>query len=75
LATFFQFKLYSYNFFHQLIQKKLLNDAGPWQQIELSGLPLQHTALIEDLKPATNYVVRVVAEGPAGRSGPSPELT
>ncbi|XP_069701681.1 cell adhesion molecule Dscam2 isoform X1 [Periplaneta americana] len=48
---------------------------GPWQQIELTGSPLQHTALIEDLKPATKYVFRVVAEGPAGLSGPSPELT
>ncbi|GFG32700.1 hypothetical protein Cfor_00545 [Coptotermes formosanus] len=46
-----------------------------WQQIELSGSPLQHTALIEDLKPATKYVLRVVAEGPAGLSGPSVELT
>ena len=48
--------------------------AGNWQQIELTGIPLQHTALIEDLKPATKYVFRVVAEGPAGLSGPSAEL-
>ncbi|KAJ9598443.1 hypothetical protein L9F63_010887, partial [Diploptera punctata] len=47
---------------------------GNWQQIELTGIPLQHTALIEDLKPATKYVFRVVAEGPAGLSGPSAEL-
>ncbi|XP_068083857.1 cell adhesion molecule Dscam2 [Anabrus simplex] len=45
-----------------------------WQQLELSGPPLQHSALIEDLKPATRYVFRVVAEGPAGHSGPSAEL-
>jgi hypothetical protein len=66
---------YIIQFYRQLVHKELLNDAGPWQQIELSDSPLRHSALIEDLKPATKYAFRVVAEGPAGRSGPSPELT
>ncbi|XP_023703051.1 Down syndrome cell adhesion molecule-like protein Dscam2 isoform X3 [Cryptotermes secundus] len=48
---------------------------GTWQQIELTGPTLQHTALVEDLKPATKYMFRVVAEGPAGPSEPSPVLT
>lgn len=30
--------------------------------------------MIEDLKPATKYSFRVIAEGPAGRSFPSEEL-
>nr|CAD7459082.1 unnamed protein product [Timema tahoe] len=48
---------------------------GSWQHQELLGTPLQHTAaLVEDLKPATRYVFRVLAEGPAGRSAPSVEL-
>lgn len=46
-----------------------------WQQIELKETPLQFAALIEDLKPATKYTLRVYAEGPAGKSTPSPELT
>lgn len=33
------------------------------------------TATIEDLKPATRYIFRVVAEGPAGQSGPSSEVS
>ena len=45
----------------------------PWQYMEISDPP-QYSALIEDLKPATNYAFRVVAEGPAGRSTPSQEL-
>lgn len=49
-------------------------DGGMWQQQELSGPPLPYAALIDDLKPATRYTIRVVAEGPAGRSAPSPEL-
>jgi hypothetical protein len=54
---------------------KRLNDTGTWQQIELAGSSLQHAAVVEDLKPATKYTFRVVAEGPAGLSEPSPELT
>lgn len=30
--------------------------------------------LIENLKPATKYSFRIIAEGPAGRSSPSEEL-
>jgi Down syndrome cell adhesion protein 1 len=45
-----------------------------WQHIEIADPP-QNTALIENLKPATKYTFRVLAEGPAGRSAPSPELT
>lgn len=44
-----------------------------WQYIEISDPP-QHTCLIENLKPATKYSFRVIAEGPAGRSAPSQEL-
>ncbi|XP_031785647.1 Down syndrome cell adhesion molecule-like protein Dscam2 isoform X3 [Nasonia vitripennis] len=47
---------------------------GMWQQQELSGPPLPYAALIDELKPATRYTVRVIAEGPAGRSTPSAEL-
>ncbi|KAK9752839.1 Immunoglobulin I-set domain [Popillia japonica] len=46
----------------------------PWQQLELSDLPLQFAAMVEDLKPATRYSFRVIAEGPAGKSAPSGEL-
>lgn len=46
---------------------------GPWHEMELSNPP-QFTALIENLKPATRYVFRVIAEGPAGQSVPSEEL-
>uniref|UniRef100_A0A1B0D296 Down syndrome cell adhesion molecule n=1 Tax=Phlebotomus papatasi TaxID=29031 RepID=A0A1B0D296_PHLPP len=44
-----------------------------WQTMELSDPP-QMTALIENLKPATRYSFRVIAEGSAGRSSPSQEL-
>lgn len=47
---------------------------GPWHEIELSNPP-QYTALIENLKPATRYIFRVIAEGPAGQSVPSEELS
>lgn len=30
--------------------------------------------MVEDLKPATRYIFRVIAEGPAGKSKPSAEL-
>jgi hypothetical protein len=43
--------------------------------MELTDSSLPHTAVVEDLKPATRYAFRVVAEGPAGLSEPSPELT
>lgn len=46
---------------------------GPWHEIELSNPP-QFTASIENLKPATRYLFRVIAEGPAGQSVPSEEL-
>lgn len=46
---------------------------GPWHEIELSNPP-QFTTLIENLKPATRYIFRVIAEGPAGQSVPSEEL-
>lgn len=45
----------------------------PWNQIEISDPP-QYTTLIENLKPATRYAFRVIAEGPAGQSAPSQEL-
>ncbi|CAG2068354.1 unnamed protein product, partial [Timema podura] len=68
---------------HQLMDSNEVNkyivqfreNDGSWQHQELLGTPLQHTAaLVEDLKPATRYVFRVLAEGPAGRSAPSVEL-
>ncbi|XP_014291200.1 cell adhesion molecule Dscam2 isoform X4 [Halyomorpha halys] len=46
--------------------------SGSWRQNELSGQV--RGALIENLKPATKYLMRVIAEGPAGRSSPSTEL-
>ncbi|XP_067213974.1 cell adhesion molecule Dscam2 isoform X8 [Linepithema humile] len=49
-------------------------EGGIWQQQEFTGPPLPYAALIDDLKPATRYTIRVIAEGPAGRSVPSPEL-
>ena len=45
-----------------------------WQQQELSGPPLPYAALIDELKPATKYTIRLIAEGPAGRSTSSAEL-
>ncbi|XP_041563869.1 Down syndrome cell adhesion molecule-like protein Dscam2 isoform X11 [Drosophila elegans] len=44
-----------------------------WQQIEVKDPP-HFNALIENLKPATRYAFRVIAEGSAGRSAPSQEL-
>ncbi|XP_076663877.1 Down syndrome cell adhesion molecule 2 isoform X4 [Andrena cerasifolii] len=49
-------------------------DGGIWQQQEFTGPPLPYAALIDELKPATRYTIRVIAEGPAGRSVPSAEL-
>lgn len=49
-------------------------ESGMWQQQELTGPPLPYAALIDDLKPATKYTVRIIAEGAAGRSSPSAEL-
>ncbi|XP_025156473.1 Down syndrome cell adhesion molecule-like protein Dscam2 isoform X5 [Harpegnathos saltator] len=49
-------------------------EGGIWQQQEFTGPPLPYAALIDDLKPATRYTIRVIAEGPAGRSVPSAEL-
>ncbi|XP_043277030.1 Down syndrome cell adhesion molecule-like protein Dscam2 isoform X3 [Venturia canescens] len=49
-------------------------DGGMWQQQELSGPPLPYAALIDELKPATKYTIRVIAEGPAGRSASSADL-
>ena len=57
-----------------ILQYKEGND-GMWQQQELIGPPLPYAALIDDLKPATRYTIRIIAEGPAGRSLPSSELT
>ncbi|XP_078052119.1 Down syndrome cell adhesion molecule 2 [Augochlora pura] len=47
---------------------------GLWQQKEFTGPPLSYAALIDKLKPATRYTIRVIAEGPAGRSVPSADL-
>ncbi|XP_033322595.1 Down syndrome cell adhesion molecule 2 isoform X9 [Megalopta genalis] len=47
---------------------------GLWQQKEFTGPPLPYAALIDELKPATRYTIRVIAEGPAGRSVPSADL-
>lgn len=44
-----------------------------WHRMEIADPP-QYTALIENLKPATKYIFRVIAEGPAGQSDPSQEL-
>lgn len=45
-----------------------------WKYLDISDPP-QYNALIENLKPATKYIFRVIAEGPTGRSAPSQELT
>uniref|UniRef100_A0A1I8MHL2 Uncharacterized protein n=1 Tax=Musca domestica TaxID=7370 RepID=A0A1I8MHL2_MUSDO len=44
-----------------------------WQHTEVKDPP-SFNALIENLKPATRYAFRVIAEGTAGRSAPSQEL-
>ncbi|TMW42949.1 hypothetical protein DOY81_011971, partial [Sarcophaga bullata] len=44
-----------------------------WQHMEVKDPP-SYNALIENLKPATRYAFRVIAEGTAGRSAPSQEL-
>ncbi|KAH8369953.1 hypothetical protein KR093_001540 [Drosophila rubida] len=44
-----------------------------WQHLEVKDPP-SYNALIENLKPATRYAFRVIAEGNAGRSAPSQEL-
>lgn len=44
-----------------------------WQEITISDPP-QYNALIENLKPATVYYFRVIAEGQAGQSSPSQEV-
>ncbi|XP_030081813.1 Down syndrome cell adhesion molecule-like protein Dscam2 isoform X1 [Drosophila hydei] len=44
-----------------------------WQHMEIKDPP-SFNALIENLKPATRYAFRVIAEGNAGRSAPSQEL-
>lgn len=44
-----------------------------WQHLEIKDPP-SFNALIENLKPATRYAFRVIAEGNAGRSAPSQEL-
>ncbi|XP_032309649.1 Down syndrome cell adhesion molecule-like protein Dscam2 isoform X3 [Drosophila ananassae] len=44
-----------------------------WQQVEVKDPPT-FNAMIENLKPATRYAFRVIAEGSAGRSAPSQEL-
>ncbi|XP_026827389.1 Down syndrome cell adhesion molecule-like protein Dscam2 isoform X4 [Ooceraea biroi] len=49
-------------------------EGGTWEKQELTGPPLPYAALIDNLKPATRYKIRVIAEGPAGRSVPSAEL-
>ncbi|CAH1132457.1 unnamed protein product [Ceutorhynchus assimilis] len=46
-----------------------------WHQIELTESPLQYSAIIDDLKPATKYSFRILAEGAAGKSLPSDEIT
>ncbi|XP_076273021.1 Down syndrome cell adhesion molecule 2 isoform X3 [Rhynchophorus ferrugineus] len=46
----------------------------PWHQIDLTETPLPYSAIIDDLKPATKYSFRLIAEGPAGRSLPSDEI-
>lgn len=48
-------------------------DRNNWQEIIIADPP-QYTALIENLKPATRYIFRVIAEGQAGQSAPSQEL-
>lgn len=50
-----------------------MESGNRWREIELSNPP-QNTALVENLKPATKYIFRVIAEGPAGQSVPCEEL-
>ncbi|XP_066139979.1 cell adhesion molecule Dscam2 isoform X2 [Euwallacea fornicatus] len=45
-----------------------------WHQIELTESPLPYSATIDDLKPATKYSFRILAEGPAGKSQSSDEI-
>uniref|UniRef100_A0A8D9ERR1 Down syndrome cell adhesion molecule-like protein Dscam2 n=1 Tax=Cacopsylla melanoneura TaxID=428564 RepID=A0A8D9ERR1_9HEMI len=56
---------------HFIVQHKSGND-GSWKQVELNGQ--LRGCLLEDLKPATRYLIRVFAEGRAGRSVPSETL-
>lgn len=45
-----------------------------WKTKEISRIS-QYSTIIENLKPATKYIFQIVAEGLAGRSSPSKELT
>ncbi|KAI5702043.1 hypothetical protein M8J75_016027 [Diaphorina citri] len=56
---------------HFIVQHKAGSD-GSWKQVELNGQ--LRGCLLEDLKPATRYMIRVFAEGRAGRSLPSEPL-
>ncbi|KAF4517520.1 hypothetical protein B566_EDAN006522, partial [Ephemera danica] len=52
-----------------------IEDTGSWDQSRTVAVPgSAHSAVLEPLTPATRYTVRVIAQGPAGRSAPSPEL-
>ncbi|EEB16564.1 down syndrome cell adhesion molecule, putative [Pediculus humanus corporis] len=54
-----------------IIQFKEDDVTTTWQNVEVGIIP---SAIIEDLKPDTKYLVRVIAEGTAGRSIPSEPL-
>ncbi|XP_063920715.1 cell adhesion molecule Dscam2 isoform X4 [Zophobas morio] len=49
-------------------------EESSWKQLDLMDISAPYTAVIEDLKPATAYTVRVIAVGPAGESPPCSEL-
>nr|XP_018897402.1 PREDICTED: Down syndrome cell adhesion molecule-like protein Dscam2 isoform X3 [Bemisia tabaci] len=54
-----------------IVQYKRSGESG-WKKLEVNSQ--QRGALIDDLKPATNYLLRVISEGSAGQSSPSNEI-
>ncbi|XP_059476003.1 cell adhesion molecule Dscam2 isoform X1 [Neocloeon triangulifer] len=52
-----------------------LQEGIPWDQARVNTVSGgAHSIVLEPLQPATRYIVRVTAQGPAGRSAPSPDL-
>ncbi|XP_065348547.1 cell adhesion molecule Dscam2 isoform X2 [Cloeon dipterum] len=57
-------------YFIQYVQEGI-----PWEQARVNTVSGgANSIVLEPLQPATRYVVRVTAQGPAGRSAPSPDL-